>query len=415
MSRTTTRRPSAEAREATTLPAELRQPREGVPDNYYGYPTLKKPEWKWQIPLYFFTGGLAAGSYLIATLASLFGTEDDRIVARTGRFIALVSLAVSPILLISDLGRPERFANMLRIVKTRSPMSMGTWGITGFGFFAGLGVLRQLVEDGILSSTSPVARLFAWVPLSVSGVIGSLLAFFVSGYTGVLLSFTNTPFWAKNRWLQAPLFITSALTSAIAAISLVLTLAGRGTGRTYGWLERLADGAAVGEVALMAGSAVALGSTARPLVRPRNGLPFWLAVVLQGTVAPLVLRQLERPHKSTSSVMHVAAHLSVLIGSLAFRWITVEAGQESIDDLRQGGTMAEVALQEVRGTVALVQEDRFRLQMADGRSILFILGAGRGPSLERLESLAGSGDVVLVRYRGDPESGAVAEEIRVES
>ena len=73
------------------------------------------------------------------------------------------------------------------------------------------------------------------------------------------------------------------------------------------------------------------------------------------------------------------------------------------------------ALHEVRGTIVLAQEDRFRLQMADGRSILFILGAGRGPSLDRLESLAGSGDVVLVRYSGDPESGAVAEEIRVEA
>ena len=77
--------------------------------------------------------------------------------------------------------------------------------------------------------------------------------------------------------------------------------------------------------------------------------------------------------------------------------------------------MAGVDLQEVRGTISLAQEDRFRLRMADGRSILFILGARRGPSLERLESLAGSGEVILVRYRGDPDSGAVAEEIRVES
>ncbi len=72
-------------------------------------------------------------------------------------------------------------------------------------------------------------------------------------------------------------------------------------------------------------------------------------------------------------------------------------------------------LHEVRGTIVLAQEDRFRLQLADGRSILFILGVGRGPSLERLESLAASGDAVLVRYSGDRESGAVAEEIRVEA
>ena len=55
-----------------------------------------------------------------------------------------------PILLVADLGRPERFPNMLRIVKARSPMSMGSWALTGFGFFAGLGVLRQMIEDGVI-------------------------------------------------------------------------------------------------------------------------------------------------------------------------------------------------------------------------------------------------------------------------
>ena len=328
----TTLRPAAAPREAAAFPAELRQPRKWAPRNYYGYPALKSPHWEWPIPLYFFTGGLAAGSYLIATLASLFGTEDDRVVARTGRYLAFASIVACPILLIIDLGRPERFANMMRIMKTRSPMSMGTWGLTGFGAFVGLGTVRQLVEDGVISKRSPVGKMLGWVPLSVSGVIGTILAFFVSGYTGVLVSFTNAPFWAKNRWLQAPLFITSALTSSIAAISLVLTLAGRGTGRTYDWLERLADGAAVGESALLAGSALALRSTAKPLIKPRNGLPFWLAFVLQGTLAPLILRQMERPHASKSSARHVLAHLSVLVGSMALRWVTVQAGQETADD-----------------------------------------------------------------------------------
>ena len=68
---------------------------------------------------------------------------------------------------------------------------------------------------------------------------------------------------------------------------------------------------------------------------------------------------------------------------------------------------------ETRGVVVLAQEDRFRLQTPDGRSLLFILdGAGASVSLERLAALARSGDIVQVRYRGEPESGAVA--LRVE-
>src|SRR5512133_3584578 len=99
---------------------------------YYGYPALKRPEWRWEIPAYFFLGGLAAGSYLIATLADLFGTQEDRPVSRVGRYLAFASVAVSPLLLVRDLGRPERFSHMLRILKTRSPMSMGTFGLSGF-------------------------------------------------------------------------------------------------------------------------------------------------------------------------------------------------------------------------------------------------------------------------------------------
>ncbi len=69
-------------------------------------------------------------------------------------------------------------------------------------------------------------------------------------------------------------------------------------------------------------------------------------------------------------------------------------------------------LNEVRGVITLTQEDRFRIQTADGRSMLFVLGTALGHSLDRLEALAGSGDNVLVRYHGDAESGAVAEDVR---
>lgn len=300
--------------------------------SYYGYPALKRPEWRWEIPAYFFTGGLAAGAYLLATLADLFGSEEDRPVSRVGRYVALASVAVSPLLLIRDLGRPERFINMMRIVKTRSPMSMGTYGLSGFSFFVGLGVLRQLVEDGVLGRRSIPARLLGWMPLRVSGIIGSLLAFFVSGYTGVLVTFTNVPLWARNRYLQAPLFITSALNSAIAAVSMVLTVTHTGTGRTYGWLERLGDAAGLGEAALIAGSVASLGSSARPLVGRPYWPQFWLGVVGLGTVFPMILRKIERPHRSEPTAIYVVAHLSVLLGGLMLRWVTVRAGQESAED-----------------------------------------------------------------------------------
>jgi len=97
---------------------ELQEP------SYYDYPVLKAPTWHWEIIWYFFFGGLAAGCYVIASIALLFGTREDRAVARAGYYLSLLSLVPCPLLLIKDLGRPERFLHMLRIFKVKSPMSM---------------------------------------------------------------------------------------------------------------------------------------------------------------------------------------------------------------------------------------------------------------------------------------------------
>lgn len=311
------------------------------PTSYYDYPALKRPEWRWEIVLYFYLGGLAAGSYLLAALSELFGSEEDRPVAQTGRYLALVSTILCPLLLIADLGRPERFTHMLRILKTRSPMNMGSWGLSGFGLFVGAGALRQAVADGFISPGSPIARLLAWVPFRTSGVLGSLFAFFVTGYTGTLLSFTNVPLWAKNYLFQAPLFITSALSNGIAAVSLLLSLQKRIPRRTRSWMDRTGSAVAIGEAALTAASLAALGPLARPLLRPRYAIPFWLGAVGLGQVAPVILRQ--RAHispEATRSRYSIAANLSVLAGGLLFRWVTLEAGKASADNPRAYLTFA---------------------------------------------------------------------------
>jgi Polysulphide reductase, NrfD len=98
--------------------------------NYYGRAVLKEPTWEWQIPSYFFSGGLAGASSGLALVARLAG--NDRL-ARRAHLAALAGTAVSPVFLIWDLGRPERFYNMLRVIKPTSPMSVGTWILSVFG------------------------------------------------------------------------------------------------------------------------------------------------------------------------------------------------------------------------------------------------------------------------------------------
>src|ERR1700737_440359 len=86
---------------------------------YYNLPLIKKAHWTWEIILYFFIGGIAGCSYLVATLADLLGSTRDASLIRAGRYLSFVGIIISPILLIKDLGRPERFHHMLRVFKVR--------------------------------------------------------------------------------------------------------------------------------------------------------------------------------------------------------------------------------------------------------------------------------------------------------
>src|SRR5438105_7589021 len=134
--------------------AAARSPR----TSYYGLPAIHGPHWMWLIITYFFLGGIAGGSYVIASIAELVGPREDRIIVRIGRFVSLVALVPCPLLLILDLGRPERFLNMLRVLKLRSPMSLGSWALSGLGFFATIAAALQLKADMGHGPSCPNAR-----------------------------------------------------------------------------------------------------------------------------------------------------------------------------------------------------------------------------------------------------------------
>src|SRR3989440_5014444 len=76
--------------------------------SYYDYPVLKAPVWRWEIIWYFFFGGLAACCYVIATIASLFGSKEDRAVVRTGYYLSLLAVFSRPPPLLQNLARPPR-------------------------------------------------------------------------------------------------------------------------------------------------------------------------------------------------------------------------------------------------------------------------------------------------------------------
>jgi Polysulphide reductase, NrfD len=131
-----------------------------MPDTFF----TTAPHWRCLIVLYFFVGGIAGGSFFLAALLDLFGTQRDRPMVRAGYYVALVGAVLSGILLTWDLNRPERFCHMLiqseRVLpmfKYWSPMSAGSWAPLLFGGMAFLASLGALHEAGRLR----------WVPLRV--------------------------------------------------------------------------------------------------------------------------------------------------------------------------------------------------------------------------------------------------------
>src|SRR5215469_9912186 len=121
-------------------------PKPGPATSYHGNPVLKPPTWTWQVPLYFFVGGVAGVSALIALVAHVSGNAA---LLRAGLWIGFAGALISPPLLIADLGRPSRFLNMLRVFKRRSAMSIGAWTLVAFSSAVGLAVIcRELIVAG---------------------------------------------------------------------------------------------------------------------------------------------------------------------------------------------------------------------------------------------------------------------------
>lgn len=291
---------------------------------YYGQPPIKKPHWKWQVPTYFWCGGIAAGSHLVALLADLADRAAERPLVRWGRYATLLALAASPILLIADLGRPERFHHMLRIVKPRSMISLGTWILTLFGACSGALGLAQLVEDlGPRPWAAALRR-----PARALGLLSAPFAVLLAIYPGALLAATAVAFWARGRLYLAPLFFSSALATGASAVALGARPADRSARRRLGQVIAAALGVELTQSLLLerhlspAGHCLAAGAPAR-LHRASQVLGLLLPLAL---LLPPALGG-----RAPGRLALALAALATLVGGYAMRWAIVTAGKRSAE------------------------------------------------------------------------------------
>jgi DMSO reductase anchor subunit len=167
--------------------------------SYYGKPILNQPVWEApDIPGYLFLGGLAGASSLLAAGSDLTGRPVLSRTAKTGAFAA-GTLSVAA--LVHDLGRPARFLNMLRVFKVTSPMSVGSWLLSGYVPAAGAAALCALT--GRLPKIGAAATAGA-----------ALLGPAVASYTAALVSDTAVPAWHDGYREMPFVFVGSGAMAA---------------------------------------------------------------------------------------------------------------------------------------------------------------------------------------------------------
>lgn len=194
-----------------------------VPDvqfsSYYGRPVVKPAPWSHEIAAYLFLGGVAGGSGLLAAGAQLTGRK---VLRRNSRLAALGAIVLSAAALISDLGRPERFVNMLRTIKLTSPMSLGSWILSGFG--AGTSVAAAAELDRLTGQRLPLGPLRGVLQAAEgpAGLEAAVFAAPLAVYTAVLLGDTATPTW-HGAHRDLPFVFVSSASLASGGLAMLTT------------------------------------------------------------------------------------------------------------------------------------------------------------------------------------------------
>lgn len=200
------------AREARMVP-------EAEFTSYYGRPVVKPAPWGLEIAAYLFLGGVAGGSALLAAGGELTGQDMLR---RNCRLAALGAVSLGAVVLVRDLGRPERFLNMLRTIKVTSPMSLGSWILSAFSTGAGVAAAAEFDRmTGGRLPLGPLRRLLraAERPAGLeAAAFGPALAV----YTAVLLGDTSTPTWNAAH-SELPFVFVSSASLASAGLAMVTT------------------------------------------------------------------------------------------------------------------------------------------------------------------------------------------------
>jgi polysulfide reductase chain C len=169
--------------------------------------------WRWSIIVYLFLGGLSGGLFAAVAAIESYGLGKQFKKALTwGANLSWLFIILGLVVLIFDLGRPERGIFFMLTPNFTSPMSFGAIILV---LFMASGIAYWVAHTGfllkkILPSLWELLKRFKTIIAAVGGTLG-----FVTGvYTGVLLSYARYPLWCCP--ILPLLFLASALSTGLA-------------------------------------------------------------------------------------------------------------------------------------------------------------------------------------------------------
>jgi len=286
--------------------------------------------WHWQIPIYLFLGGLAAGILFFAGVFTILGKEKEmQATVKWAPFIVPFALIFGLFMLFLDLKHKLYFWQLYTTIRLQSPMGWGAWVlmiITPISLLWSATYLREVFPKWdwkfkFLYTFEAWAiknrKLIAW-PMVIYAIILGI-------YTGILLSaFNARPLW--NTALLGPLFLVSGMSTGAACIMIISK--SHEEKRIIGRLDLLLIVIELFFIThlimgSLAGSQVQIDAISI-LIGGQFTVSFWVFVVLLGLVFPAVLETMELMGFRIPTIIPV---LLVLFGGLIFRFIMVEAGQ----------------------------------------------------------------------------------------
>ena len=271
--------------------------------SYYGRPVIKQPVWTPEVPVYFFFGGMAGASAGLAFGARLLGRRK---LARVATANAFAGVAVSPALLISDLGVPRRFLNMLRVFKVTSPLSVGSWILTA--------------EGGLLAVTAS-HEFLGWFPRPLARMAeagAAVLGMPLATYTAALVANTSVPVWHEARH-ELPFAFAGGSAMAAGGMAALLAPGEAGPARRLAIIGALAEGASLEY------SKRKLGFVGEPLSTGTVGKLDKATKACAGGGAALLVAAEATGRRGLGRI----GALLALAGSMLGRWTVFLAGSQS--------------------------------------------------------------------------------------